>query len=116
MKKLRKGTYKALSVRQPHAGRIERGEKTLEIRSRRTHFRGQLLICASANPKVGDEPTGCAVCLVDVVGCHEMTPDDAAAACVDYMPGAWAWELKNSVSVQRIPVKGQLGFYDVTVE
>jgi hypothetical protein len=116
MEKLRKGTYKALSVRQPHAGRIERGEKTLEIRSRRTHFRGQLLICASASPKVEGEPTGCAVCLVEVVGCDKMTPDDSAAACVPYMPGKWAWELRNSVPVERIPVKGRLGFYDVTVE
>ena len=41
---------KALTVRQPHAQLILLGEKTLELRSWRTHYRGPLLICAGARP------------------------------------------------------------------
>ena len=38
---------RALSVRAPWAGLIATGTKTLEVRSRRTHYRGELLICES---------------------------------------------------------------------
>jgi hypothetical protein len=39
---------KALSVRQPYASAILAGVKTLEIRSWQTHYRSDLLICATA--------------------------------------------------------------------
>jgi len=38
---------KALSIRQPWAGLIAAGVKTIETRNWRTGYRGQLLICAS---------------------------------------------------------------------
>lgn len=45
---------KALSVKSPHAQRIALGQKTLEIRSKRTHYRGDLLICVSQRPAAGE--------------------------------------------------------------
>jgi len=41
---------KALSVKQPFAGLIARGIKTLEIRSQKTNYRGELLICSASKP------------------------------------------------------------------
>ena len=38
---------KALSVRQPWAGLIAAGLKTIEVRPRPTHYRGDLLICCA---------------------------------------------------------------------
>lgn len=39
---------RGLTVRQPHARLIEIGEKTIELRSWTTRYRGDLLICAAA--------------------------------------------------------------------
>jgi hypothetical protein len=129
---------KALSVRQPHASLIEAGKKTLEIRTRRTHHRGPLLICASlsnANKEGDGLPKGVALCIVDVVDCRPMTEADVDAACVNpwTMQGAsavegrqlgageparkeyFAWVLKNPRPVTQRQVKGNTGLFNVEV-
>jgi hypothetical protein len=112
---------KALSVRQPHASRIARGIKTLEIRSWKTRYRGTLLICAGAramtrrelaahgidNP--ADYPLGVALCIVQLVGCRPMTADDEAAACTTCAPGLYAWELADIRPVEPFLFSGALG-------
>ncbi|HFC8533055.1 TPA: ASCH domain-containing protein [Neisseria lactamica] len=42
---------KALSVRQPYAFLIGNCEKSIELRSWKTDYRGDLLICASKSEK-----------------------------------------------------------------
>lgn len=121
---------KALSVRQPWAQLITDGDKTIEVRSRKWSYRGPLVICATAHKvwlddfggdKRGDPlPHGCAVCLVDMVDCRPLTPDDAEAAAM--LPeelsepgdcdGLWAWVLANVRPVRPVPVKGQLQPWD----
>lgn len=101
---------KALSVRAPWAGMIASGEKTLEIRSRRTHHRGELLICQSQG--------GGAVAIVELVGCRPFTEADDVAS-----GGVWskfpeththyAWELRLVRRVSSGEIKGRLGMYDV---
>jgi hypothetical protein len=44
---------KALSIRQPYAEWIASKKKKFEVRSWRTHYRGQLVICSSQRP---DDP------------------------------------------------------------
>ena len=100
-------TVKALSVRQPYASQIARGEKLEEYRGRRTHHRGELLICASKSPRLAGPdglalPTGVAVALVEVVGCRETA-------------SGFAWVLDNIRPVQPFPVTGRLGIYEVTL-
>ena len=53
---------KALSVQQPWAELIARGEKTIKVRGNRTRHRGPLLIVSCKHPNVW--ATGCAVALV----------------------------------------------------
>lgn len=135
-------TVRALTVRQPFAGLIAYGKKTLEIRSRRTNYRGQLLICSGAKEYVGnvidpDVPGRVVSCdrylrdvrayspavemfrvcagvaLVELVDCRPMTPDDAAAACVKFRPGLFAWELRNPLLIEPFPVTGNVGFFRV---
>ena len=43
---------KALCVKQPYANDILTGIKTIEYRSWRTRYRGDVLIIASRNPKI----------------------------------------------------------------
>jgi hypothetical protein len=107
------GPAKALTVRQPWASLIAEGKKTLEIRSRLTHYRGELLICSAASPKI--EPFGQALCIVDVVGVKPFEPEDAEAACTDWEPDSFAWILENPRPIELFPVKGQLGFYSVAL-
>lgn len=61
----------ALTIRQPWADQVIRGEKKIENRTRRLHYRGPLLIHAA---KIPGEPCdglalGCIVGLVEAVGC-----------------------------------------------
>ena len=43
---------KALSIQNPYAHIILCGEKTIENRTWKTKYRGDLLICSSASPKI----------------------------------------------------------------
>lgn len=107
---------KALSVRQPFADQIRRGVKPLEIRSKPTHYRGPLLICASKFFRARDNaalPRGVAICTVTVTGCRPFTAADAGKACTAWRPGLFAWELADVHEVASFPVSGSLGFFEV---
>lgn len=112
---------RALSVMQPWASQIAIGRKTIELRSRPTSHRGPLLICAGGRvDKRGAAfeagPTGAAVAIVNVVGCRRATLADAGAALYRDEKGEfpWAWLLADAVPVAPFPVKGQLGFFNVS--
>ena|GEM_PF-1077527 len=106
-----KRVMKALSVREPWAGLIRNGKKTIETRTWNTNYRGDLLICASANPKTG--LSGKAVCIVEVVDCRPMEKSDEMAACCEIYPNAKAWILRNIRPITPFPVKGQLQIFEV---
>ena len=77
-----KTSIKALTIFQPFAQLIADGRKTIETRSRLTHYRGPLAIHAGI--KLDHEfavecdydpntlPTGAVVCLVELRHCEEM--------------------------------------------
>jgi hypothetical protein len=92
---------KALSIQEPYASEILRGEKTIEYRSWNTKYRGDLLICASANPKAGFY--GRAVCIVNLYDVKIYFGED------------YNWYLKDVREVEHFPVKGKLGFFNVDV-
>lgn len=102
---------KAISIRQPHAGRILRCEKTIEVRSWPTNYRGPLLICASLKP-TGQGPVGVALCEVDLIDCRPyVAPDDDAAACCE--GEGFAFVLANVRPVTPFAVKGRLGIFNL---
>jgi len=101
---------RALSIKQPFAELIARGEKTREYRSRTMSHRGPLLVVAS---KVADRAAlsaskldpdslvyGHAVCIVDVVDVEET--DDG-----------YAYVLARPRRVEPEPVLGSLSLYTV---
>lgn len=126
--------YKSLSVKQPFADlltrvvyRDENGQyhaaKSIEVRSRPTNFRGDLLICSSAKPV---DPWGrhlagvtCGfVELYDIKPVEAFTPEDWAATCIpenDRPKTGFGWLMRNPRRVVEMPVKGQLGFYNLIV-
>lgn len=117
---------KALSVKQPFAFQIANGEKTIELRSWQTDYRGKLLICASKSEKdvwvksseVGEHrlPAGVMMCVVDLVDIKKCfnTPYYQKASCCDYVEhGIWGWVLENPRDVMLKPVNGRLRLFDV---
>ena len=111
---------KAISIRQPWASMIADGHKTIEIRTWTTRYRGPLLIVASArrDPEHLDLPTGCALCVVQLADVRPLVTADLPAAGMDpeeweVGPDGWAWVLTDPRPVERRPIKGRLGLYDV---
>lgn len=102
---------KALSVKQPFAELIARGEKTIEVRGKLTKYRGPLLIVSCKSPAFWT--TGRAVAIVDLVDCRPMTRADADAAVSECRRGDKAWVLENPRRVKPVPIKGQQGMYNV---
>lgn len=132
---------KALSVKNPWAELIARGEKTIETRTWKTSYRGDLLICASAKPvdwlkmqpKIVHPAKGVwcdardandedfeyfyhfskALCIVELFQVEKMTTiHEVDALCASY-PGAYAWHLRNIRRVEPFAVKGQLNLFNV---
>lgn len=87
---------KALSIKQPWAFLIARGEKTIETRLWETDYRGELLIVASKTPDMyammdrGFDQTefayGKAVCIASLVDCRPMTRQDEDRAGCELYP------------------------------
>ena len=126
--------FKALSVKQPYADLLTRvvfrdesgqyhAEKTIEVRSRNTQYRGDVLICSSAKPvdPWGRHPAGVTcgfVELYDVKRVEDFTAEDWKQTCipVDQRPKTgYGWLMRNPRRVVEMPIKGQLGFYDIIV-
>lgn len=124
--------YKALSVKQPYADLLTRvvfwdesgeyhAEKTIEVRSRNTNYRGDLLVCASAKPELPGRMSG-VICgfveLYDVKPIEQFTPEDWAATCIpekDRPRNGYGWMMRNPRRVVEMPIKGQLGVYNLIV-
>ena len=109
---------KTLSIRQPWASLIAFGEKTIEVRSWSTSFRGRLLIHASGRDIIEDGltlPAGYAIATVEVVEVRPFTAEDLETACLDAMPEGphFAWVLRDAQEIEPFPVKGKLGLYEI---
>lgn len=105
---------RGLTVRQPHARLIEIGEKTIELRSWATRYRGDLLICSAARPDYDLwYPTGVTICLAELWDVREFLPEDAAAGRSKWRRGLHSWRLRNVRPVENLPIKGALGLFAV---
>jgi hypothetical protein len=115
----------------PDAHLIAEGWKGYEIRTRRTHYRGPLLICASrvastrtvyvpprldwrVVPAWKTEDLGHALCVVELYSCEPMTEAHEDSSFVAHRHGAWAWGLRGARKIPPFPVLGRLGFFDVS--
>ena len=126
--------YKVLSVRQPYASLLVSGIKDVENRSRRTNYRGTVLIHAGAkmhgvvsflktrheftveeiammtqmNEVDENDLFGCIVGSVEIVDCVQNNTSEWAER------GKWHWVCRNA-KVFAKPVrnvKGRLGLWD----
>lgn len=106
---------KALSVKQPAANKIASGEKTVELRTWPTKYRGPVMIVSSKRPDI--EPAGCALAIVDISDCLPMGHEHIEAACCSQLYAeCFAWVLTNVKKIQPIPMCGSLGLYEVNID
>lgn len=111
---------KALSIRQPWASLILEGQKTLEIRTWKTPFRGKFVLCAALAVKKDrggdrylrhDMPKGVTLAICELLDVRPAVPKDAEKACVVPLPGEFAWEIRVIEKIEPTLVKGRLGFW-----
>jgi len=113
----------ALAIRQPYAWLVANGIKDIENRSRRTHYRGQVLIHASLNEDLLFEDslaelstraeielpssykTGGIIGVAEIVGCERRNGSQWKD------PSSWGWILANARPLPFKPCKGALGFF-----
>lgn len=104
---------KCLSVKQPWASLIASGQKSVELRTWRTNYRGPLIICASASPRRGTQyeigPLGVAVCLVNLTDVREYQAGDRCMC--NHSPRELSWVLELVRELPPVPIKGQLSLF-----
>lgn len=113
--------WRALSVKQPYANDLVSGEKTIEVRSRNTTYRGDILICSSATPELPGMSCGVTlgkVELYDVKRVADFTPEDWDNTRIPKDKRAkitkgYGWIMRNPRRVIEMPVKGQLGIFNL---
>lgn len=105
---------KAISIKEPWATLILEGKKTIETRTRNTHYRGKILLHASKNPK--SRISGMIFAIADLVDCRPMTEADEKYACCKVYPRAHSWILRNVIPIKLVPLKGQLGLFNVNAQ
>lgn len=97
---------KALTIRQPWASEVIAGTKDIEYRSRRTHYRGPILIHAAKVrcPDAPELPLGVILGRAELVDCVGSE-------------GEWEWLLRNVHRFSTpIPCAGQLGLWRVPAD
>ncbi len=107
---------KAISLHQPYASLIAFGFKTIETRRWPASYRGDILICASKNPKFDRLPTGTALAIAEIADCRPMTVEDERAACCPLYDGAWSWRLANVRPIEPLPVRGRQRIFTVDID
>jgi|GEM_PF-521681 len=109
---------KALSLFPYWAHLVLMGEKTIETRTWKTDYRGDLLVCASKEPKADHTISGEALCVVRLVGIERLEEKHLKEAGLKEMPEEpkWAWILEEPRLIETFPVKGMPRFFDVPDE
>ncbi|WP_281724468.1 hypothetical protein [Hoylesella shahii] len=132
---LKHDVFRALSVKQPFANDLVNiayedddgnsyGFKSIEVRSRCTSYRGKLLICSSQSPKIPNMQSGCALGFVEVYGVKrvkDFTDEDwdntrIPRARRSEIKSGWGWLMRNPKRVVELPIKGQLGIFNIAFE
>ena len=123
-----------LTLKEPFATLISNKIKTIETRSWRTNYRGELYIHAGIKKpkydyksedfkKIADKyeyNPGYVLCKCNLIDCIEMTDeyikhikenDYINYICGEYKVGRFAWILSDIVPVEPFEVKGRLGIW-----
>lgn len=113
---------KALTVCQPYAELIARGEKPIENRTWPTSFRGRLFIHAGKSRAWMDDDDlvaypnmafGALVATARLVDCVRVTALPPELLDNEHANGPWCWVLRDVNRIEPIPFRGAQGLWDV---
>ncbi|CZT57600.1 ASCH domain-containing protein [Solibaculum mannosilyticum] len=107
---------KALSLHPYWAMKFLIGEKSVECRSWKTSYRGDILICASAKKEVGCI-SGMGLLIGKLVDIVPFEKKHLADSCMDELPEnpSYAWIFDDFRVIYPIPIKGKLSLFEVDV-
>lgn len=121
----------ALTVKNPFATLLvtaaykEKGvvyaEKSIEVRSKYTPYRGDLMICSAKKPDLPEYQNGVTLGLVelyDIKPVSEFSDDDWEKTRISFekrklITKGYGWFMRNPRKVVEFPIKGQLGIYNL---
>ena len=106
---------KSLSIRPEWAMPILQGIKTIENRTWKTDYRGDLLICSSSR-KTSGAISGHALCVVNLAKIEQFTSNhikDAYMESLEYPKNSYAWFFDALYFIKPFEVKGQLHLFEV---
>ena len=108
---------KALSLLPEWAHFVWTGEKTIECRSWKTDYRGDILICASSR-KLKGFVSGYAMVVVELLDIVPFQKKHLQAAMMEEMPDipCYAWILGDTKEIIPFEQKGKLHLFDVKDE
>lgn len=106
---------KAISIRNPWATEILNGQKKYEFRTWSTSYRGPLLICSSANPKIKGTISGHALVVATLKNIFLITNKNYRDFSLYRAPAekCYAWQLTDLKFIKPFTVRGKLSLYDV---
>lgn len=108
---------KAISIRNPWAYDILSGYKNFEYRTWQTKYRGDLLICSSANPKIKGMISGHALIVCNLSDITRVTRSNFLKLELDEPPEdserIFAWHLTDFRMIKPFKVKGKLNLFEV---
>lgn len=111
---------KALSIHPYYAMSIVAGVKTVECRTWKTDYRGDIVICSTKALLKGTIP-GHALGVVELVDVVPFTKEylkaaEMTAEALKELGDCYAWILKNPRLIKPIPVKCKLSLWEYTEE
>lgn len=112
--------YRALTIQQPKADLLIAGQSVL-LQSRNINYRGEILICSSANTKdnygmIYPERNGVTIGLAELYDTKpvaELTEEELAGR--ERPNKGYGWFFRNQRRVVEMPIIGKLGLYTVVV-
>ena len=105
---------KALTISPEFVELITNGIKTIECRTWKTDYRGDILITSSSKKRSGTIPSH-ALCIVELYDIRPMKKTDADAACMkqsECTSNNFAWLLRNVRLIEPFEVKGKLSLWN----
>ena len=109
---------KALTIHPFFVEAMSMGAKTIEVRTWKTDYRGDILITSSAK-KMHDTIPGHALLIAELYDIRHVKKSDADAAFLkkqDISLDSYAWLLRNFRLIEPFPVKGKLSLWDFEEE
>lgn len=109
---------RCLSIKQPYCDLILSNKKIFEIRSWKTKYRGDLLICSSLKPAFQCDSSnfGVSICIAELIDIVPFLKSHTKFAYVNHSKDLFSWVLSNIRPVENVVVKGRLSLYQVPTE